>query len=264
MRRNAFGRQVDSLRGRPRRRRARRRPAARRLHPRPMGRGGRRRASRCSAGSWADRPPVGSSPSARGTSLATSFHPELTGDRRVHALLRRHRPPPLRETAGAAPATRGAVMSGHSKWATTKHKKAVVDAKRGKLFAKLIKNIEVAARTGGGDLDGNPTLSDAIQKAKKSLGAQRQHRPRGQARRRRRGRRRRLPDDHLRGLRARRRRGARRVPHRQPQPRGHRRPHRHDPQRRHHGRPGLGVLPVHPQGRHRGARRPTASTRTTC
>ena len=41
-------------------------------------------------------------------------------------------------------------MSGHSKWATTKHKKAVVDAKRGKLFAKLIKNIEVAARTGGG------------------------------------------------------------------------------------------------------------------
>ena len=45
-------------------------------------------------------------------------------------------------------------MSGHSKWATTKHKKAVVDAKRGKLFAKLIKNIEVAARTGGGDTDG--------------------------------------------------------------------------------------------------------------
>ncbi len=59
-------------------------------------------------------------------------------------------------------------MSGHSKWATTKHKKAVVDAKRGKLFAKLIKNIEVAARTGGGDPDGNPTLYDAIQKARKS------------------------------------------------------------------------------------------------
>jgi len=59
-------------------------------------------------------------------------------------------------------------MSGHSKWATTKHKKAVVDARRGKLFAKLIKNIEVAARTGGGDLAGNPTLYDAIQKAKKS------------------------------------------------------------------------------------------------
>jgi YebC/PmpR family DNA-binding regulatory protein len=59
-------------------------------------------------------------------------------------------------------------MSGHSKWATTKHKKAVVDARRGKLFAKLIKNVEVAARTGGGDPAGNPTLADAIQKAKSS------------------------------------------------------------------------------------------------
>ena len=59
-------------------------------------------------------------------------------------------------------------MSGHSKWATTKHKKAVVDAKRGKMFAKLIKNIEVAARTGGGDPAANPTLFDAIQKAKKT------------------------------------------------------------------------------------------------
>jgi len=59
-------------------------------------------------------------------------------------------------------------MSGHSKWATTKHKKAVIDARRGKLFAKLIKNIEVAARTGGGDPAGNPTLYDAIQKAKKT------------------------------------------------------------------------------------------------
>lgn len=59
-------------------------------------------------------------------------------------------------------------MSGHSKWATTKHKKAALDAKRGKLFAKLIKNIEVAARTGGGDVSGNPTLFDAIQTAKKN------------------------------------------------------------------------------------------------
>jgi YebC/PmpR family DNA-binding regulatory protein len=59
-------------------------------------------------------------------------------------------------------------MSGHSKWATTKHKKAAIDARRGKLFAKLIKNIEVAARTGGGDPDGNPTLYDAIQKARKN------------------------------------------------------------------------------------------------
>ncbi|MFJ8045879.1 YebC/PmpR family DNA-binding transcriptional regulator [Kitasatospora sp. NPDC096147] len=59
-------------------------------------------------------------------------------------------------------------MSGHSKWATTKHKKAVIDAKRGKLFAKMIKNIEVAAKTGGSDPAGNPTLYDAIQKAKKN------------------------------------------------------------------------------------------------
>lgn len=59
-------------------------------------------------------------------------------------------------------------MSGHSKWATTKHKKAANDAKRAKLFAKLIKGIEVAARVGGGDPDGNPTLYDAIVKAKKN------------------------------------------------------------------------------------------------
>ena len=59
-------------------------------------------------------------------------------------------------------------MSGHSKWATTKHKKAAIDAKRGKLFAKLVKNIEVAARTGGGDPDGNPTLYDAMLKARKN------------------------------------------------------------------------------------------------
>jgi YebC/PmpR family DNA-binding regulatory protein len=59
-------------------------------------------------------------------------------------------------------------MSGHSKWATTKHKKAVIDSRRSKLFAKLIKNIEVAARMGGGDISGNPTLADAIAKAKGS------------------------------------------------------------------------------------------------
>jgi YebC/PmpR family DNA-binding regulatory protein len=58
-------------------------------------------------------------------------------------------------------------MSGHSKWATTKHKKGAIDAKRGKLFAKLIKTIEVAAKTGGGDPAGNPTLADAIAKAKR-------------------------------------------------------------------------------------------------
>jgi YebC/PmpR family DNA-binding regulatory protein len=59
-------------------------------------------------------------------------------------------------------------MSGHSKWATTKHKKAIIDSRRAKSFAKLIKAIEVAARNGGADVDGNPTLYDAITKAKKS------------------------------------------------------------------------------------------------
>src|SRR5690606_4590729 len=71
----------------------------------------------------------------------------------------------------AAPGPRqhnGGAMAGHSKWATTKHKKAVVDARRGKLFARLIKNIEVAARIGGGDPAGNPTLYDAVQKARKA------------------------------------------------------------------------------------------------
>jgi YebC/PmpR family DNA-binding regulatory protein len=59
-------------------------------------------------------------------------------------------------------------VSGHSKWATTKHKKAVIDSRRAKSFAKLIKNIEVAAKMGGADMSGNPTLVDAVQKAKKT------------------------------------------------------------------------------------------------
>ena len=59
-------------------------------------------------------------------------------------------------------------MSGHSKWATTKHKKAINDGRRAKLFAKQIRAIEVAARNGGADIDGNPTLFDAIAKAKKT------------------------------------------------------------------------------------------------
>jgi YebC/PmpR family DNA-binding regulatory protein len=59
-------------------------------------------------------------------------------------------------------------VSGHSKWATTKHKKAVIDQRRAKSFAKLIKNIEVAAKMGGADMSGNPTLVDAVQKAKKT------------------------------------------------------------------------------------------------
>jgi YebC/PmpR family DNA-binding regulatory protein len=57
-------------------------------------------------------------------------------------------------------------MSGHSKWATIKHKKGAADAKRGKLFAKLIRQVEVAARQGGGDPDANPTLRTMFQKAR--------------------------------------------------------------------------------------------------
>src|SRR5688500_1771686 len=81
--------------------------------------------------------------------------------------------PKFRTAAGAGPGAsaspgRIAGMSGHSKWATTKHKKAVIDARRAKSLAKLIKNIEVAAKIGGADLSGNPTLVDAVQKAKKT------------------------------------------------------------------------------------------------
>lgn len=62
----------------------------------------------------------------------------------------------------------GCYMSGHSKWATTKHKKAIIDSRRAKSFTKFIKAIEVAARAGGADMAGNPTLYDAVQKAKKN------------------------------------------------------------------------------------------------
>ena len=57
-------------------------------------------------------------------------------------------------------------MSGHSKWASIKHKKAATDAKRGKLFTKLARAITVAAREGGGDPEANPTLATAVQKAR--------------------------------------------------------------------------------------------------
>ena len=58
------------------------------------------------------------------------------------------------------------LMSGHSKWASIKHKKAVVDQRRGQAFTKLTRAITVAAREGGGDIDGNPSLALAVQKAR--------------------------------------------------------------------------------------------------
>ena len=91
----------------------------------------------------------------QGSLLATAFHPELTGEVRLHAL--------LDLVLGRS---RKGPMSGHSKWATTKHQKGAKDARRGKLFAKLIRAIEVAARQGGSNPEGNPTLANAIQKAK--------------------------------------------------------------------------------------------------
>src|SRR5512133_157043 len=57
-------------------------------------------------------------------------------------------------------------MSGHNKWASIKHKKGANDAKRGKIFTKLIKEITIAARMGGGDIDGNPRLRSAVTAAK--------------------------------------------------------------------------------------------------
>ncbi|MEI2639519.1 MAG: hypothetical protein V9F03_11080 [Microthrixaceae bacterium] len=66
-------------------------------------------------------------------------------------------------------------MSGHSKWATIKHKKGAADAKRGKLFAKLIRQVEVAAKSGS-DPEMNPTLRTMYQKARRRVGADRHHR----------------------------------------------------------------------------------------
>src|SRR5437660_7664412 len=73
-----------------------------------------------------------------------------------------------RRKAGACDGAKGACVSGHSKWHSIKHKKGAADKARGKLFAKLIKQIEVAARSGGSDLEGNPTLRAAVQKARDS------------------------------------------------------------------------------------------------
>ncbi len=130
------------------------------------------------------------------------------------------RRPPARPFPAGGPS----LMSGHSKWATIKHQKGAKDKARGKLFAKLIRQVEVAAREGGGDIDGNPTLRTMVRKAQGGVGADRHHRPRHQARHRR-ARGRHLRVDHVRGLRPWRRGGAGRRAHRQPQP--HR---RRDPQ----------------------------------
>ena len=114
-------------------------------------------------------------------------------------------------------------MSGHSKWATIKHKKGALDAKRGKIFTRLIKEITIAARSGGGDPDGNPRLRSAIAAAKAEnmpadnikRAVQRGHR---------RDTRPAVRGNLLRGLWPGRRRHHRRLHHGQPQPRRQRNP----------------------------------------
>ena len=86
----------------------------------------------------------------QGRVFFSSFHPELADDLRLHELF----------------LTRGELMSGHSKWHSIKHKKGAADAKRGKLFAVLIRQIEVAARAGGGDTETNATLRTMVGKAR--------------------------------------------------------------------------------------------------
>ena len=154
-------------------------------------------------------------------------------------------------------------MSGHSKWATTRHKKAVVDARRGKLFAKLIKNVEVAARTGGADPAGRRCTTPS-------------RRPKSS-----------VPNDNIERALKRGSGAEAGVPSirpsptrdtvpvvspcwsrscRQPQPGRVRGPHRDDPQRRLDGRPRVGVVHVQPQGRRRraaGIRRVGRLPRTT-
>ena len=91
-------------------------------------------------------------------------------------------------------------MSGHSKWATTKHQKGAKDTARAKVFAKLIRQVEVAAREGGSDMTANATLRTMYAKARDGVGAHRHHRAGHQAGHGR-ARGRPLRVDHLRGLR---------------------------------------------------------------
>ena len=142
-------------------------------------------------------------------------------------------------------------MSGHSKWASIKHKKKAVDAKRGALFTKLTRAITVAAREGGGDPEGNPSLALAIQKARdasmpkdnieraiaKGTGADADADA--------------LRGRPLRGLRPRRRGDPRRGAHRQPQPHGLRGAPRLHEARRQPRRARLGGLDLREEGRDR-------------
>src|SRR3546814_2079061 len=97
----------------------------------------------------------------------TLFRSRSTRTLRIRPGAGRRVPPGAVRRPAHPPAIPGGdLMSGHSKWATIKHKKAATDQKRAKVFAKLIRQVEVAAREGGGDLDANPTLRTMFQKAR--------------------------------------------------------------------------------------------------
>ena len=146
--------------------------------------------------------------------------------------VRRRRVPSSKLTRSGDATKERSAMSGHSKWATIKHKKGAADQARGKLFAKIIRQVEVAARQGGGDIDMNPTLRTMYQKARSASVPARHHREGHQAGHRRpRGRH--LRADHLRGLRPPRRGHPHRRADRQPQPHRLRRAHRAQEERRH-------------------------------
>ena len=104
----------------------------------------------------------------QGPVMASAFHPELSDDTRLHELF--------------LVDGRGVGMSGHSKWATIKHKKGAADKARAKLFAKLIRQVEVAAREGGSDLDANATLAHDVPEGAGLVGTARHDRAGHQAR----------------------------------------------------------------------------------
>ena len=104
----------------------------------------------------------------QGPVLVAAFHPELAGDVRLHQLFLESARSSRDTVPYGAAGGGGLGMSGHSKWATIKHKKGAADKARGKLFAKLIRQVEVAAREGGGDPDANPTLRTMFQKAREA------------------------------------------------------------------------------------------------
>ena len=157
---------------------------------------------------------------------------------------------------------RCSAMSGHSKWATIKRKKEATDAKRSNMYAKLLRAVEVAAREGGGNVDGNMTLASAVEKAK-SFSVPNDNieraikRGTGEL-----GGRRALRGAPLRGVRARRRRPADRGAHRQPQPHRPGDPSRVHPAQRQPGRAGQHRMDVRAQGPDRGGEGAWRPTRT--